>query len=601
MHVSPSLSSEETWSKQWSLLRQQLTLFFSRYNVSINRKTTFQAASKTLFQESFSAPLPTSIQIRAAYECRLVRSVRRQLADEQLILRRTADGHNVFYLGLASEFQAKADDYLKNSTSFEKLSAIDEHAPQQTQLEEMLKSIDAILQNMRQNRQIGEQHVRAMQPKKVNVQLPYLYFLPEPQPDGSIVLQSFISHCNRCPIQPLAHFLHEFLRPLYESHTQSTSLSNGADLIEKLVRHCHDVLLPHTRFVTLEVRQVYLLVSHQRIVDAVGHFLSSVLTTGRHQNLSIDTVQRLVELVLRNNLFTYQGYVYRHVKGSPCSLPLTRTLVDIYLWHWQTSLVSQLGYHEEFYGRLETHPQTSPSIVLSSRYYDKVLLTWGPSNDRLQVLLDELNQKHPDTRMATTIGSNVHFLGAHIENRRGELHSRVHHDPTAAPFLLPYVIGHPRLSYRQWLQWALRRAVRYCTTMEDFDEERRYIELTLLAHGYSTDFVNMGLSTFFAQYFAVSLRTRLERPAYESLRRRLLSTVQLERQYRKQQQQWRSNHQSIHLHYLYDWGPRCQFNRKFKQLWSDLIRDDAAFADTDLKLQLSSVHCHPLNALLTDA
>ncbi|CAF1285243.1 unnamed protein product [Didymodactylos carnosus] len=167
MHVSPSLSFEETWSKQWSLLRQQLTLFFSRYSVSINRKTTFQAASKTLFQESFSAPLPTSIQIRAAHECRLVRSVRRPLADEQLILRRTADDSNVFYLGRASEFQAKADDYLKNNTSFEKLSAIDEHTPQQPQLEEMLKSIDAILQNMRQNRQIGEQHLRAMQPKKI--------------------------------------------------------------------------------------------------------------------------------------------------------------------------------------------------------------------------------------------------------------------------------------------------------------------------------------------------------------------------------------------------------------------------------------------------
>lgn len=201
--------------------------------------------------------------------------------------------------------------------------------------------------------------------------------------------------------------------------------------------------------------------------------------------------------------------------------------------------------------------------------------------------------------MANSVGYSVDFLGVLIENRRGTLYTRVHHDPAVTPFVLPYVIGHPRLFYRQWFQWALRRAVRFSMEMHDFDDERRYIEFTLLANGYSLEFVNAGLTTFFAQYFAVSLQTYLERPVYEALRRRLLTSVTLERQYRNQQQHWRLNNQWIHLHYLYDWGPRWQFNRKFKQLWSDLIRQDPAFVDIDLKLKLSSVHCHSLNALLT--
>jgi hypothetical protein len=588
MHVTPSPSSEEIWSQQWSLLRQQMTLFFSRYTVSINRKTIFQAAVKTLFQQSFSIPLPASIDMRAVYENNIVRSIRRQLQNEQWILRRTADGNNVFYLGRTNEFEAQANDYLQTSTSYEKIDAYDE------------KSIDVVLQGMRQNRRISEQHLKWMQVKKTDVRLPRLYFLPDPQPNGSITLQPTMASFSRSPIQPLSQYLYELLRPLYDSHTQSTTLLNGADMIERLIRHCDYILLPKTRFVTIELRNFYMQMSHDRIIEALGRFLTSVLTGGRHQSLSIETIQQLAALVLRNNIFTYRGHIYRHVAGSPRSSPLTRTLGDIYLWDWQNSLLSRIHANEDFYGRYALAIEMSTLIVvLSSSYYDRVLLTWSPPTARLHSLLEELDQKNADIHMVYSIGYKVHFLGASIENRRSDLYTCVYHDPNVAPFLLPYVIGHPRLSYRQWFQWALRRAVRFSMAMEDFDAERRTIELTLLANGYSLECVTADLKTFFAQYFADSLQYYLDRPVFEGLRERLLTSINLERQYRKQQQQWRLNHQWIHLHYLYDWGPRCTFNRQFKQLWSDLIRQDPAFVDTDLKLKLSSVHCHPLNALLT--
>ncbi|CAF4337030.1 unnamed protein product, partial [Rotaria magnacalcarata] len=35
-----------------------------------------------------------------------------------------------------------------------------------------------------------------------------------------------------------------------------------------------------------------------------------------------------------------------------------------------------------------------------------------------------------------------------------------------------------------WLRSSLIRAVRYCTTIEDFNQERIYLEMTYLANGY---------------------------------------------------------------------------------------------------------------------
>ena len=110
--------------------------------------------------------------------------------------------------------------------------------------------------------------------------------------------------------------------------------------------------MPATRFVTIKICDLYNKVSHALICDALCQFLSKVLDTGRYQNLSIDTIKELTEIVLRNNLFEYDGSIYRFIKGSPLSLPLTRTLCNIYLYDWQSSFIANLHYYEEFYGRL---------------------------------------------------------------------------------------------------------------------------------------------------------------------------------------------------------------------------------------------------------
>jgi hypothetical protein len=75
----------------------------------------------------------------------------------------------------------------------------------------------------------------------------------------------YISSCTHCPIRPLADYLDEVLRPLYDDNTQSTTFANGADFMQKILIYDH---------------HLYAMVSHDRIIEAVGQFLSSVLTVG---------------------------------------------------------------------------------------------------------------------------------------------------------------------------------------------------------------------------------------------------------------------------------------------------------------------------------
>ncbi|CAF1245909.1 unnamed protein product, partial [Didymodactylos carnosus] len=264
-------------------------------------------------------------------------------------------------------------------------------------------------------------------------------------------------------------------------YAQSTTLSNGADFIRRLVDYDKHDLLPKTRFATLKIKNFYNMIPHDRIIEALGQFLSDTIVIGREQNLSIETIQQLTQLVLRNNVFTYNDTIYRYVKGSPLSLPLTRTLGNIYLRQWQRLFVKELADNSEFYGR----------------YHDIAFLTWNAQIEKLEKLFNELDQQYPDIRITTSIGLNVHFLGAYIENQgEGHLYTHVHHEPTIPAYVLLYVIGHPRLIYRQWFQWALIRAVCYCSSTKNFDQERFYIELTFLANGYSLNFVNLALNNF---------------------------------------------------------------------------------------------------------
>jgi hypothetical protein len=54
----------------------------------------------------------------------------------------------------------------------------------------MINSIDFILENLHKNKRISKDHLARMRVKTSNVELPYLYFLPESLPIYASSLQA---------------------------------------------------------------------------------------------------------------------------------------------------------------------------------------------------------------------------------------------------------------------------------------------------------------------------------------------------------------------------------------------------------------------------
>ena len=60
----------------------------------------------------------------------------------------------------------------------------------------------------------------------------------------------------------------------------------------------------------------------------------------------------------------------------------------------------------------------------------------------------------------------------------------VHHKEAAEPYVVPFRSDHPRHVFVNIIECALLRALRYSSTLDAFNHERRRIKLLLLYNGF---------------------------------------------------------------------------------------------------------------------
>ena len=103
----------------------------------------------------------------------------------------------------------------------------------------------------------------------------------------------------------------------------------------------------------------------------------------------------------------------------------------------------------------------------------------------MEAIIKKANEFHPNIKLEANIGSCVSFLDLLINNNNnnGVLFTSVYHKPAAEPCVVPFISDHPRHVFSNIIQASLLRAVRYSSTLDIFEKERRAIRLLLLYNG----------------------------------------------------------------------------------------------------------------------
>jgi hypothetical protein len=131
----------------------------------------FSQQLETRMHEQNMAPLSYLNIYRARKELKLMKSIQSQIKKENYVLRVT-DKSDIFHLGHAKDYEQKAEAYRQKTGAYIEL----ENDP----LWSVFDKVVRLLNDLRSNDHIRAWQLNEMMPKRDQVALAYLYFIPKP-------------------------------------------------------------------------------------------------------------------------------------------------------------------------------------------------------------------------------------------------------------------------------------------------------------------------------------------------------------------------------------------------------------------------------------
>ncbi|CAF1196361.1 unnamed protein product [Adineta steineri] len=425
------------------------------------------------FHHSYLTRLSYKDQIQAQEQYRIVTSIRKKIKKENLAIRLTDKSHN-FYIGSAIEFEKKAQKFFADTNAFVELT--------ENPFNEILNKVIQLLNNLHSKKLILKWQYDKMMPNRKKVELAHLYFNPKTHKDDIPVRP--IENTIRAPTTNISNFLDKIIRPLFDKQCYVTAIIDGAHLIRRMNQYINKgVFKPSTLFCTFDIHNLYTMLPQEESLEIVIEFLH---VHGYTKVNGIDpiTIKDLASIVIKENVFVYGTKIYKQTTGGAMGSSFTLTLANIFMWKWQKELVQQQNMTNEFFGR----------------YIDDIFMTWNRPEKELKELLDAANTWHPNIKLNYKISQSLPFLDVLLTNNNGILSTSVYRKPVAEPYVVPFISDHPRHVFGNIIQTALTRAVRYSSTFEVFNNERRHIKLMLLYNGYPSSFIERQFQRFFSEY-----------------------------------------------------------------------------------------------------
>ncbi|CAF1497015.1 unnamed protein product, partial [Rotaria magnacalcarata] len=422
----------------------------------------------------YMAPLSMSSRIRAQREKNIVRSIHRKLKKYKHLVRVT-DKSGVFCVLSTQDHEQKALEYREKTKAYKELSS----NPFEATLNKVIRLLNDL--HAKQGKLRAWQY-NEMRPNVKTCKLAYMYFNPKTHKDGTPFRP--IMHTIDSPTSNISRLLDRLIRPIFNEKTKHTSIIDGAHLIKRLRQYANDGhLRPTTLFCTFDINNLYTMLPQQQSLDILVEFLQTHEKL-HVQGMDIATIRELARIVIEENAFVYRNKYYQQIIGGAMGSQFTLTLANIFMWKWEKeSICKQL-----------------PSFEIYGRYIDDIFFTWNDSQEKLEELLQKLNDHHPNIKLEYKIGQSLPFLDTLTSNNNGVLSTSVYHKPTSEPYVVPFESDHPRHIFRNIIRAALLRAIRYSSTFEAFNTERRNIRLMLLFNRYPSTYIDGEFRTFFNQY-----------------------------------------------------------------------------------------------------
>ncbi|CAF1433899.1 unnamed protein product [Rotaria sordida] len=312
-------------------------LFNYAYPEKDQRATDYFTSIKNLLQQLYTKPLPKQLKACARYIYFTIKSIQRCLRKANVVVGQT-DKSKLFFFMNAQEYEEKIQNYMTKTNAYEEITS--GICPLADDLHAVLTLLDYLLINDR----ITKEQYKEMYPDLTKLELAHIYFnLKVHKPDISV--RPIIASIN-APARLISSFLEQLLTPIYNEVTKDFTFINGIDVVRRLEKYQQDGHLTSTTlFLIFDVSDLYTMIPRDRALAVLGRFCTKYGKDRKIGNLNIDTIIRLVRIVLDTNSFAYKDKYYRQIKGGAMGSPFTMVLANIYMFEWEQDLIQHQITH----------------------------------------------------------------------------------------------------------------------------------------------------------------------------------------------------------------------------------------------------------------
>ncbi|CAF3147175.1 unnamed protein product [Rotaria sp. Silwood2] len=474
------------------------TTHHHQFNTSNNSSNSSQSQinNRNISNDIFISSQPQinhrSLKKKMNYH-RLIKRLKHKFRLTNTIIRKT-DKSKVFHLGKLDDYRTKSIEYMNKTNAYQCLGTDDP-------LPNLIQRTNKYLLDLRLAKWITQKHYEQLCIKQDEVELAHLYYLPKAHKPHT-PLRPIIAGLKH-PTIKISKFLDDLLRPLFDKMAINTTVICGFELIKKLQLWSIYNMKQETLLCTIDVADLYTMIPQVEGVLSLKRMLDH-FNLKQINGLKIEAIIRLARFVMKNNYFKYDGQFYHQIRGGAMGSPLTLTIANCYMYFFEQNIIKQINN----------------SYGLYVRYIDDIFIAINWPNRHLTKQIDRWNEFDMNIKLTANISNQTDFLDVHIENQNGKLFTSVYHKPSYEPYYLPFNSIHPLHMKKNIVFTMMLRALRYCSTLQSYLEERGKLRMALLLNKYPGQFIDQQFNNVLKKF---NINEILTINNYDTIRQRVIN------------------------------------------------------------------------------
>ena len=299
---------------------------------------------------------------------------------------------------------------------------------------------------------------------KDEVKLTTFYHMPKIHKDDPIIRGRPIVPSTTSATRRLSIWLDQVLKPLVSSF--ENILPDSLSLIRSLQTlkvHQNAVLL------TFDVASLYPSINTQR---GVNHVCGLLREWDEMNEEMVTLVERAMHLVLRNNVFTFEGKIYIQLQGTAMGTSFAPPYANLFLYS------------------LEKKLWKNHSPLFFRRLIDDGLAIFN-NRSEAEAFIKDYNEIDEDINITSEIStSSINFLDITIKKAQPstedplQLQHEIYQKPRNAYLYVPFQSMHPEATKKGMIKGELIRLMRNCSTLPAYLNARDLLFDRLHARGY---------------------------------------------------------------------------------------------------------------------